>query len=93
MAKCSICDKHIEHGRGIIYATHDSIYNFCSSKCRKNYDLGRDKRKIAWIRKKHVSANEMKQEILEEEKEKEEMIEEKKQDKQEAAEEKKEEKK
>jgi ribosomal protein L24E len=24
--------------------------HFCSSKCRKNYDLGRDKKKLKWAR-------------------------------------------
>jgi len=25
--------------------------NFCSPKCRKNYELGRDRKKVKWVRK------------------------------------------
>lgn len=72
MAKCSFCDKHIEIGKGIIYVAPDSVYNFCSSKCMKNSRLGREKRKVMWIRKTRISKEELKQELLEAGKEKEE---------------------
>ncbi|MFH1823227.1 MAG: 50S ribosomal protein L24e [archaeon] len=53
MAKCSFCGEQIEEGKGIIYVTNDSrVHNFCSSKCRKNKNLGRIPKKVKWIRKK-----------------------------------------
>lgn len=51
MPKCSICGKmyEINSGLSLILLTGD-IMHFCSSKCRKNYDLGRDKKKLKWAR-------------------------------------------
>jgi ribosomal protein L24E len=39
----------INSGLSLILLTGD-IMHFCSSKCRKNYDLGRDKKKLKWAR-------------------------------------------
>jgi large subunit ribosomal protein L24e len=53
MAKCSYCGDQIPIGRGIIFVELSGrIMNFCSSKCRKNFNLGRDGSKLNWIRKK-----------------------------------------
>jgi len=33
-----------------------TIYYFCSSKCEKNFMMGRDKRKVKWVRKRKRQA-------------------------------------
>ena len=36
-------------GIGIVYVKKDgTASNFCSRKCRKNQELGRDKKKFKW---------------------------------------------
>ena len=53
MVKCSFCGKQVGEGKGIIWVSNDNkIHNYCSSKCRKNEDLGRVPKKVKWIRKK-----------------------------------------
>lgn len=48
MVGCSFCSKQMKPGRGITFVTIDSkILHFCSSKCRKNFKLGRKKKKWA----------------------------------------------
>jgi large subunit ribosomal protein L24e len=78
MAKCFFCTKQIEPGRGLIFVEHEHIYHFCSSKCFKNRKLGRDKRKVKWIKKARKTKAEIKQELLEEAREAEEKAEESK---------------
>ncbi len=62
-----------------------SVLHFCSSKCRKNFQLGRKSRKVKWIKKmKHTRAEmiaEIKEEAEEKEMEKKEEKEKKKSDK------------
>lgn len=50
MANCSFCDGPIQKGTGMMYVKKDgTIYNFCSSKCRKNnLGLGREGRRQKW---------------------------------------------
>jgi large subunit ribosomal protein L24e len=50
MANCSFCDSPIPKGTGLIYVKKDgTIFNFCSSKCKKNnLDLGREGRRQKW---------------------------------------------
>ena len=51
--KCIFCSKAQEPGIGIIKAMNDGrIIYFCSSKCRKNYYLGRSPKKLKWAREK-----------------------------------------
>ena len=51
--KCSFCGGRVEKGRGIMYVSaKGEIYYFCSSKCRKNFNLKRDPKKVKWVRKK-----------------------------------------
>ncbi len=53
MAKCSFCSKDIGPGRGITFVTIEGrIFHFCSRKCRVAFKLGRNKKKLGWIRKK-----------------------------------------
>lgn len=68
MAKCSFCNKQVEHGRGVIFVAMDRVYNFCSSKCIKNFKLGRKSSKVAWVRKsgKKKTRADLKAELLEE---------------------------
>ena len=50
MSNCSFCDSPISKGTGLMYVKKDgTVYNFCSSKCRKNnLDLGREGRRRKW---------------------------------------------
>lgn len=50
MANCSFCDSPIPKGTGHIYVKKDgTIFNFCSSKCRKNnLGLSREGRRQKW---------------------------------------------
>ena len=51
--KCSFCKEKVEKGKGIMYVSaKGEIYYFCSSKCRKNFNLKRDPKKVKWVRKK-----------------------------------------
>jgi large subunit ribosomal protein L24e len=53
MTKCSFCGEQVLPGHGIIFVdVAGKIFNFCSSKCRKNMELGRKAEKLGWIRKK-----------------------------------------
>jgi large subunit ribosomal protein L24e len=47
---CNFCGKEIEPGTGMIYVKKDgTVYNFCSSKCRKNrLKLKRIPRRTRW---------------------------------------------
>jgi len=48
--QCSFCNKVFLSGEGIVYVKRDgSILRFCSSKCFKNFKLGRNPRKVKWV--------------------------------------------
>ena len=48
---CSFCGRVIEPGTGLMYVKNDgSIMWFCSSKCFKNFKLGRDPKKLPWTK-------------------------------------------
>jgi large subunit ribosomal protein L24e len=52
MPTCSFCKIHYEFPRGLtIFLNDGRTLFFCSSKCRRNHGLGRDPRKINWVRK------------------------------------------
>jgi large subunit ribosomal protein L24e len=52
MPKCSFCGKNYENPKGVTLVKVDgTIKHLCSSKCRNNLKLGRDPRKVTWIRK------------------------------------------
>lgn len=53
MVKCSYCTDEIKQGTGKLYVTKEGkSYSFCSSKCEKNFLMGRIARKQKWITKK-----------------------------------------
>jgi large subunit ribosomal protein L24e len=57
MAKCSFCGAQIVQGRGIIFVENSGrILNFCSSKCRKNRNMGREPKKLKWALKQKGKA-------------------------------------
>ncbi|HDR53597.1 MAG TPA: 50S ribosomal protein L24e [archaeon] len=50
--KCTFCGSEIIRNRGIMLVKNDgSTQNFCSSKCEKNLLMGRNPRKVRWVRK------------------------------------------
>lgn len=51
--KCSFCGSNIRLGSGKMYVKVDgTIYYFDSSKCEKNFLMGRKSKKIKWARTK-----------------------------------------
>ena len=53
MAKCNFCNSIVKQGRGKTFVARDGrALNFCSSKCEKNFLLGRNPKKVNWVRKK-----------------------------------------
>jgi large subunit ribosomal protein L24e len=52
MPPCSFCKRTYEWPKGITIVQKDgSVKYFCSSKCRKNSNMGRDVKKVKWITK------------------------------------------
>ena len=55
MPVCSFCKKGYEFPRGTTVVQKDaSVRYFCSSKCRKNSEMGRLSKKVKWVRKSSV---------------------------------------
>lgn len=49
--RCTFCNKTIPKGTGKMFVKNDgSIYYWCSSKCEKNYQMGRVAKKFKWTR-------------------------------------------
>ncbi|UCC91583.1 MAG: 50S ribosomal protein L24e [Candidatus Aenigmatarchaeota archaeon] len=47
--KCSMCKSNIPKGSGKMFVRNDGkIFYFCSSKCQKNWKLGRVAKKLKW---------------------------------------------
>jgi len=47
--RCSFGGGPVEPGTGIMYVKNDgTILWFCSSKCFKNFKLGRDPKRLPW---------------------------------------------
>ena len=52
MPTCSFCKKDYNFPRGITVVQKEGTPRyFCSSKCRKNSEMGRDNRKVKWVKK------------------------------------------
>lgn len=61
MPTCSFCKKMYKSPRGLTIFTFDgrSIF-YCSSKCRRNAELGRDPKKTGWVKKTKKDKSEKK---------------------------------
>jgi len=52
MPTCSFCKVNYEFPRGLTVVQKDgSVKYYCSSKCRKNNNLGRISKKVTWVTK------------------------------------------
>jgi len=50
--KCSFCGDEIPEGRGKMFVKNTGqVFYFCGSKCQKNFDLGRDGKKVSWTKR------------------------------------------
>ena len=55
MVTCSFCKENYEFPKGTTVVQKDSsVRYYCSSKCRKNSEMGRLNKKVKWIRKSVV---------------------------------------
>lgn len=51
--KCSFCSINIPKGSGKMFVKTDgSVFFYCSSKCQKNFMMGREPKKRKWARVK-----------------------------------------
>jgi large subunit ribosomal protein L24e len=49
--KCAFCSKNVEPGKGKMFVKIDgTVLYFNSSKCEKNYFMGRNAKKRKWTR-------------------------------------------
>jgi large subunit ribosomal protein L24e len=56
MPVCSFCKGSYEFPRGTtVVQKSGDVKHYCSSKCRKNSEMGRDNRKVKWIKKNKKS--------------------------------------
>jgi large subunit ribosomal protein L24e len=55
MPTCTFCKNAYEFPKGTTVVQKDSsVRYYCSSKCRKNMEMGRLNKKVKWIRKSDV---------------------------------------
>ena len=55
MPVCTFCKNTYEFSKGTTVVQKDaSVRHYCSSKCRKNMEMGRLNKKVKWIRKSDV---------------------------------------
>lgn len=49
--KCSFCNSEIRRGTGKMFVENKGrIHYWCSSKCEKNFKLGRGEKKLKWAK-------------------------------------------
>ena len=59
MPVCTFCKKGYEFPKGTTVVQKDSsVRFFCSSKCRKNMEMGRLNKKVKWVRKSDIVKDE-----------------------------------
>jgi len=52
MPQCSFCKNQYKFPKGVTVVQKDGTpKHYCSSKCRKNSEMGRDNQKVGWVRK------------------------------------------
>ena len=52
MPKCSFCKQEYEFPCGVTSIQKDGNPRYyCSGKCRKNSEMGRDNKKVKWVKK------------------------------------------
>lgn len=69
MPRCSFCKEQYEFPKGTTVVQKDgNPKHFCSKKCRRGDEMGRDNRKVNWIRKKKEETSEIVTEEAEEDK-------------------------
>tara|TARA_Y100000034_G_C6765389_1_gene341148 strand:+ start:101 stop:328 length:228 start_codon:yes stop_codon:yes gene_type:complete len=55
MPVCSFCKNNYEFPLGTtVVQKEGSVKYYCSSKCRKNSEMGRQNKKVKWVRKSDV---------------------------------------
>ncbi len=48
--KCSVCKSNVLKGSGKMFVRNDGrIFYFCGSKCQKNWNMGREGKKLKWV--------------------------------------------
>lgn len=73
MPVCTFCKQSYKFPKGTTVVQKDgNIKHYCTSKCRKNSEMGRDSKKVKWVRKSDLAKKdkakktEVRQKILEE---------------------------
>lgn len=55
MPVCFFCKNDYKFPRGItVVQKSGAVKHYCSSKCRKNDEMGRNNKKVKWIQKSDV---------------------------------------
>lgn len=50
--KCSFCSLNIPKGTGKMFVqSNGTVHHFCSSKCEKNFGMGRVPKKLKWTKR------------------------------------------